>query len=224
MNDISNRTLVILAGIATFFSLFGTFAILSMLGIPSVPLITGFAVNQSAYVNVTVASTTSIVLIEGGNVSFGNGSAPAALSTASGTDNPNTFDDAAATADSNDFVIENDGNVDVNLTINGSRASLFITSGTGPAYNWSGANHSNTGDHGCYNITVGSLNGLTSPNTAQNAFGVGAINLSVCSNLSFVNTNDTVNVTIRVFIPGDTLPGTYTDSKIFFMACKTPCN
>lgn len=214
---------MILAGIATFFSLFGTFAILSMLGIPSVPLITGFAVNQSAYVNVTVASTTSIVLIEGGNVSFGNGSAPAALSTASSFDNPNTFDDPGpGKPDADDFVIENDGNVDVNLTINGSRASSFITSGTGPAYNWSGANHSNTGDHGCYNITVGTINGLTSPNTSQNPFGIGKYNYSVCENLSFVNSNDTVNVTIRVFIPGDTLPGTYTDSKIFFMAVKIP--
>ncbi len=222
MNDISNRTLVILAAIAIFFSLFGTITVLDRLGISTASLITGAAPFQNAYVNVTVASITSIVLNNGGNVSFGNGSAAGGvvLSTASGVTNPNTFLSPGSNADADDFVIENDGNVDVNVTINGSRASLFITTGTGPAYNWSAQNHSTTRDNGCYNTTTGvtaqSGYGL---NVSQNPFGVGP-NASVCQNLSYRNANDTVNVTIRLYIPADTEPNTYSDTRVFFMAVK----
>jgi len=215
MNEISNRTLVFLITIAIFFSLFGTVTVLNKLGVDAVPLITGAqTATQQAQVNVTVAASTSIVLRNGANVTFGNGSAAGgvALSTLGGTDNPNTFFDPGSNSDADDFVVENDGNVDVNLTINGSSAADFITSGTSPAYNWSGTNFSSveTTDNGCID---GNLT------TTQTPFGVEG-NDSICQNFTFRDADDRLNVTINLFLPGDTEPSTYTDSNIFFMASQ----
>jgi hypothetical protein len=222
MHEITNRTLVFLIAIAIFFMLFGTVTVLNKLGVDTFSPLTGAAPFQNAQVNVRVAATTSIVLNHAGNVSFGNGSAfgGVVLSTASGFDNPNTFSDPT-TAGASDFTIENDGNVDVNVTVNGSAAANFITTGTSPLYNFSGQNHSVAGDNGCFNVSAAAAtytNGKV--NSSQIRFGVGAANHSICSNLTFVDVNDTVNVTINLFLPTDTEPGNYTDTRIFFMAVK----
>ena len=226
VDDISNRTLVFLITIAIFFSVFGTVSILNSMGVDSMNMITGAqTANQEAQVTVTVGAAVSIVLIEGGNISFGTGTVPAVLSTASGTSNPGGFDSPGGTANSDDFVIENDGNVDVDVTINGSVAADFITTGSSPLYNWTGQSHSAAGDNGCFNTTDDLNHGQGSGlNASGTAFGipVGTANATVCINLSFVNVNDTLNVTIQLFIPVDTSPATYTDSGVFFIATQVP--
>ena len=218
MNDISNRTLVILSVIAIFFSFFGTITVLDRVGISPGNLITGAAPTQAAQVNVRIAASTSIILINGGNVSFGNGSAQGGvyLSTNASFANPNTFNDPGTSNEADDFQIENDGNVDVNLTINGSKATDFITTGTSPLYNWSAANITIQGasDDGC-------IHG--SRNLSQVAFGgfggAGGIP-SICQNFTFRDANDTVNVTIWLFVPADSEPRNYTDTGIVFSASQ----
>lgn len=201
MQDISNRTLVMLTALAIIFSLFGVTTILGRLGQPF-PLITGFSAVEQANVTVTVATVLSIDATS--NVTFGNGSNVNGViltTNESQQPNPSTF------AEPGDFRIENDGNVDVNVSINSSRASLFITSGTAPLYNWSGTNATN--DNGC--------TGVDNLTTANTAFGVGAQNVTVCDNLTYRNAADSVNVSVWVFVPQDTAPGTYS-ANVFFMA------
>ena len=200
MNDVSNRTLVLLTALAIAFSLFGVITILSRLGQP-IPLITGLGATEIGNVSVTVATVLSIDATN--NVSFGNGSnvGGVTLTTNGSVTNPSTFDEPGS------FRIENDGNVDVNVSINSTRATLFITTGTSPLYNWSGTNA--TGDNGCTGV-----NNLTTANTV---FGVGAQNTTVCDNLTYRDATDSVNVSIWVFIPEDTAPGQYA-ANVFFMA------
>ena len=201
MQDISNRTLVLLIALAIVFSMFGATTILSRLGQP-IPLITGFGLLEYGNVTVTIATVLSIDATN--NVTFGNGSNACGviLSTNdSQQPNPNTF------AEPGDFRIENDGNVDANVTINSSTAAAFITTGTSPLYNWSGTNA--TGDNGCTGI-----NNLTTVNTA---FGSGIANVTVCDNLTYRDAADSVNVSIWVFVPADTTPGTYS-ANVFFSA------
>ena len=218
MDNISNRTLVVLISIAIFFILFGTTTILGSLGQP-VPFITGLlSTTAEGQVSVVVAETTSIRII-GSNVSFGNGSAVdnVSLSTASGTDNPSTFNDPSNAA-ADDFLIENDGNVDVNLTLNGSSAADFITTGTAPLYNFSAKNSSNLLDNGCIVFENSSGQSGAALNSSQIPFGVGSVAPSICNNFTFRNLNDTINVTINLFLPGDTEPQNYTDVDVLFTA------
>ncbi len=201
MNDISNRTLVLLTTLAIVFSLFGATTILNKLGQP-IPLITGLGLVEIGNVSVTIATVLSIDATN--NVSFGNGSnAGGVILTTNDSQqpNPNTF------AEPGDFRIENDGNVDANVSLNSSKATDFITIGTSPLYNWSGRN--TTGDNGCTGV-----NNLTTVNTA---FGSGAQNVTLCDNLTYRDAADSVNVSIWVFVPADTTPGTYS-ANVFFMA------
>jgi len=205
VNDISNRTLVFLTIIAIFFTLFGTATILGSLG-QDIPLITGFGPTVQGNVSVTVAATTSIRL-NGQNVSFGNGSAFGGvnLNTSSGVDNPSTFSDNPG-----EFQVENDGNVDVSLTINGSTATQFITTGTSPKYEWVPINATQSGavEGGCdtaLNVTKSNFS-----NTIA----------EVCSNFTFRDANDTLNVSIFLFLPTDTEPQTYVDLDVEFQGVQ----
>lgn len=216
MNDISNRTLVMLSIIAIFFSFFGTITILNSIGISPGNFITGAAPTQAAQVNVRISALTSIVLVQGGNVSFGNGSAAGGvyLSTNGTFANPNTFNDPSTSNEADDFQIQNDGNVDVNLTVNGSKASNFITTGTTPLYNFSAINMTLQGlgpEDGCRG---------GSRNQSQIVFGVGSVAPSICQNFTFKDSNDTMNVSIWLFVPGDTEPSNYTDTGILFTATQ----
>jgi hypothetical protein len=217
MNNISNRTLVLLVVIAIFFSLFGTVSVLDRLGINAFNIITGAQTSsQRAEVNVTVAGGNSIILRNGGNVSFGNGSVfgtGAYLSTNTSFANPNTFLDPGSDADADDITIENDGNVDVNITINGSKATDFITTGTSPLYNFSAFNMSSVGagpEDGCRGGRR---------NTSQIAFGIGSAK-SICQNFTFADANDTINLTIWLFVPSDTEPNVYQDTNIVFTSSQ----
>jgi hypothetical protein len=216
-NDISNKTLVFLTVVAIFFSLFGTVTVLDKLGVNSFNLITGAqTASQQAEVNITIAGVASIILRNGGNVSFGSGSVSGGvyLSTNTSFANPSTFLDPGSDADADDITIENDGNVDVSLTINGSSAADFITTGTAPLYNFSLLNTSSQGagpEDGCRGGTK---------NTSQIVFGVGATAPTVCSNFTFRDANDTLNVTIWLFIPADTGAAVYQDQQVIFTATQ----
>ena len=207
MDNLSNKTLVVLLAASILLTAFGTTTILSKLGSNPFPAITGAASTVEGNVSVTVAAVTSIRIV-GSNVSFGNGSAfgGVVLSTAEGTDNPSTFNDPSG-GEADDFVIENDGNVDVNLTVNGSSATDFITTGTSPAYNFSSVNI--TPDDGC--------NGGTQ-NLSEIPFGVGSVTPSICENFTFRDFNDTMNITINLFLPADVEPSTYVDTNVLFSA------
>src|SRR3989344_3974311 len=91
--------------------------ILERLGAPG--FLSGLATFDTGVVNVTIAATTDINLIEPANVDFGSGTLLSGGTNTSTTDpawgggtNPTTFDEPGL------FTVRNDGNTAVNISVN----------------------------------------------------------------------------------------------------------
>src|SRR3989344_4407017 len=139
MNEVSNKTLIVLLVIAiiTVLGSFGT--IISKLGFGA-NLITGLATVQYGTVNVTIQATASINMVYA-NMSFGSGT----LNAQSGIDVVNTTINSTDINTHNGFLYNSfqanignlqyrvDGNTDVNVSYTGTTAGLFF-GGTGSAF------------------------------------------------------------------------------------------
>ncbi|MDO8556682.1 MAG: hypothetical protein Q7R96_05940 [Nanoarchaeota archaeon] len=202
--EISNRTLYYLSILAIFITLFGATVSLVKLGKIEVPFITGLAASSTVTgtVNVTIASTISISL----NTSFadfGNGSLTAApaytpINTTAAA-NPSTFNEPYG------IVVRNDGNVDVNVTLNGTAAATWL-GGTTPSYSFNTSNNETSscppGNASQYNIT-------------KNVTTITATHTLVCSNLTFPDASDEITIEIFLNLSPDMPAGrTYTDNGL----------
>lgn len=204
MLQISDRTLIVLTVIALLTTIGGTITLLQRLG-QNIPQLTGLASTDTATVNVTVSSTVSVKfnvdLIEFGSGTVLSGGSLTQVNTTAST-NPTTFNEPG------DFVIENDGNVEVNITINGTPAGTWI-GGTSPTYRVSSRLPGST-DNGC-------AKNITNNNTA---ITLNATLVPLCFNLTFVDINDTMNISIYVGIPSDAAAGVKTDSAVAVFATQ----
>lgn len=204
--EISNRMLLYLSVFAIFITLFGATISMVKMGKFELPFITGLAASstQTGTVNVTIANTISISL----NTSFadfGNGSLSAAPSyTAVNTTaaaNPSTFNEPYG------IVVRNDGNVDINITLNGSAASTFL-GGTTPSYMW------NTSDNESNSCGASGLN-YSTKNITGNITSVTTTHQRVCSNLTFPDATDEIIIEIYLNLSPDMPAGrTYTDNGL----------
>ncbi|HLD12891.1 MAG TPA: hypothetical protein VJB87_04845 [Candidatus Nanoarchaeia archaeon] len=204
--EITNRTLLYLSILAIFITLFGATVSFVKLGKVELPLITGLAASSTATgtVNVTISNTISISL-NTSFVDFGNGSLAAApsytpINTTAGT-NPSTFNEPYG------LVIRNDGNVDINLTINGSTAAQFL-GGTTPSYMW------NASDNESNSCGASGLN-YSTKNITGNITAMSNTHTRVCSNLTFADATDEIIIEIYLNLSADTPAGrTYTDTAV----------
>ena len=203
---INDNSLVVLTVIALLTTVGGTVLIIQQLG-PDLQMITGFASTVTGTVNVTIQSTVSIILrID--HVHFSGGSAISGIAITElnttgsdgGRQNPGTF------ANPGDFLIENNGNVDVNLTINGTPAANWI-GGTSPTYRFSSTNPGT--DDGC---SINRTN--TGPTTLD------ASKTDFCLNLTFSNAADTTNISIYLGIPSDSPLGSVSDPSVIITAAE----
>ena len=178
----------------------GIMLILEKLGPAS---LTGLATFDTGIVNVTIQATTDINFVND-NVDFGSGTIilgglNTSLNTSDtglgGNNNPNGF------ANPGPFQIRNDGNVDVNITINSSNTASSFIGGTNPGYYAIGTPVGT--DEGC-------LNNLTNNDTAF--YGVTGTALLICDNLTYADAADTLNISIFLDIPSDAATGLKTDS------------
>ncbi|MEK6903769.1 MAG: hypothetical protein AABW64_03935 [Nanoarchaeota archaeon] len=203
MIQISDRTLIALTVVALLTTIGGTITLLQQLG-PNIPQLTGLASTDTATVNVTVSSTVSVKfnvdLIEFGTSQVVSGLAVTQVNTTAGT-NPGTFNEPG------DFVIENDGNVELNITINGTPAGAWI-GGTNPTYRVS-ARSPGTSDDGCSKNRTNTV-----------PISLNATLLTLCYNFTFVDINDTMNISIYVGIPSDVGAGVKTDSAVTVFATQ----
>ena len=191
-------------------TLVGTTASMVKLGRFELPVITGFATRITGTVNVTIANTTAISFTTGRSyVDFGNGSITGTWTsintTTVGGANPNTF------ANPSGFRVQNDGNTNVNVTVNGSAPSTFL-GGTNPSYAWNATG----GEGGCtgnlsFNLTIAKANFSTTPAIA-------------CYNLTYPDAGDAFDVEIYLQVPSDAATGTHTDSLVGFQATNCMAN
>jgi len=201
--QISNKMITYLAVIAILLTLFGTTISLVKLGTFEVPFITGLATtsNVTGTVNITVAKFIAVSL-NTSLVDFGNGTIGpefifTAVNTTAGT-NPSTFLEPYG------IVIRNDGNVDINVTLNGSTAAEFFPGLTTPSYMWNASqNETNSCGSGNANNISGAILSVTNTHT------------NVCTNLTFPDSQDEVRIDIYLNVSWDALPGQeYSDAGL----------
>jgi hypothetical protein len=208
---VTDKTLVLVGLLAFFVSLGCVSFVLVELG--GVDGITGFATTNTTYgyVNVTVLGSVAVTLVQD-TVNFGSGTLSASKlyvnSSGLNTGNPNQFDTPGA------FHLRNDGNVYVNVTVNGSTAVQFFGV-SGQAYKYAiedgndGASYLTV----CHNVSGGT--GVNDETYA--AGGIAFINThtTVCPNMSYATGEDEFNVSIFLEITNDTVNGSYSDTLEF---------
>ncbi|HLC72417.1 MAG TPA: hypothetical protein VJH37_02430 [Candidatus Nanoarchaeia archaeon] len=206
---ISQKTVAFLLCL-TIVTVLGSFiTLLEKLGTNSA--LTGFATFDTGVVNVTIQSTVDINLAVD-NVDFGSGTINTiglntSLNTSDtawgGGNNPNGFSDPGP------FQVRNDGNVDVNISVNSSNTASSFIGGTNPGYYFV-ASPVGT-DDGC----VANMTNNATPR------GFSSSTLEICQNLTFGDAADTLNISIFVDIPSDAATGLKTDSGFQVHAERT---
>ena len=180
--------------------------ILERLGTPG--FLTGFATFDTGVVNVTISATTDINLIEPANVDFGTGTLTIGGNTSlntsdtawGGNGNPGTFNEPGP------FTVRNDGNTELNISVNSSNTAASFIGGSNPGYYFV-PSPIGSGRDGCGGDDG---NNITAWNSTLTAFSTTAV--QVCENLTFADTGDEMNISIFVDIPTDASTGLKTDS------------
>jgi len=163
--------------------------------------VTGF-VTDTATVNVTITSTANINFTTD-NINFGtgvvsSGGTQAVLDTSAGT----TAGGTGFTPNSAGLILQNIGNVNVSVTLEGSDVATFI-GGTSPAYKYNVSNGGGAEAGSCVaGIDQGAWQDVnsTSPGTL------------ICSPLQNLQASDTVRIDIQLTIPKDSKTGALSDT------------
>ncbi len=201
---VSNNMLVVLVILALLSVITSILIILDRIGAPS--MLSGFAAMDTGVVNVTITATTDINLIVD-NVDFGtstlvSGGQNTTVNTSDtvwgGNANPGTFSNPGP------FMVRNDGNAEVNLSVNSSSTAQTFIGGTNPGYYFVG---SYTGSRdGC----GGAIGDNITNNATINPFSTTPV--PICENLTFPDVADQMNISIFIDIPNDVSAGLKTDS------------
>tara|TARA_Y100000310_G_C20700537_1_gene829404 strand:+ start:4598 stop:5296 length:699 start_codon:yes stop_codon:yes gene_type:complete len=224
---ISDRTLMVV-GFITFLITLSSVSVI-MLKVGGVDGITGFAVTNktTATVNVTVVGAVSLTLVNS-TVIFDSGTLKLNGDTNGGTRINSSVgtNEGSGFSEPTPFHLRNDGNVFINVTINGSAPEdLFGVSSGGLNYSFAAESMSPSevlgGTCGNYSSGSGSDNQFSAIANATRPFGVtmpSDTNFTiVCPNMSYSAGSDEFNVTIYMNITENVGNGTYSDT-IEFMA------
>ena len=218
MDEISNKTLATLLVVAIVISLAGTF--FAMRGVSQVTNIITGAQAATGTAKVNISEQTSITLIKN-TVDFGTGRRQSTFAVdyecnlTSSAGIPSCWNDTAGNflANSGDFQVENDGNVPVNVTINGTVSADFFNScptatilGGDPQYMFKSQNP--TAGPGC-------KSGLQATLVDFN----GTVPQRICGNLTTDTGDDHVNVTIELRVPAGPA-GACEDDGVKFTALR----
>ena len=195
-----DRLLHVLFVLALFSVGGGILVILHTVG-GDLSIITGFATTTQGTVNVSVTKTAAITL-NNSLVNFGagqlaGGEAGTRVNSTIGNTNPSSF------LEPSPFSLRNDGNVNVNVTINGTPAATFLNSRS--TYEWAGL----AGEGGCKS------NNLTTARSTMSA-----THTIICANLTFIDTTDTFAINIFLNLSSDLPVGNYTDAAVEFIATE----
>ena len=213
MNKISNKTIVLLLALAIVISLGGTFISLNKLSKLGVPLITGMGSSGSGRVNLSIEQAISIKVL--GNVSFGSGYTNTSSTYAILESNDTKAQNGTWNWGHNvDFTVENDGTVAIELNLTPTKDANGLIGGTNPkyqyAYTW------NETPNTCYEK-------CPDGNKYKNFTDFTIVENCLCYNLSYVDSRDQLNVSIRLQIPVE--PGfgpVIRNDTITFSAAITP--
>ncbi|MCK5107311.1 MAG: hypothetical protein KAQ83_01155, partial [Nanoarchaeota archaeon] len=200
--DISNKTLAMFLVAAIVVSIAGTMISLNELA-KGPTQITGQAYSDAGTVSVNVGATVSINVATGGAASFtcSPSTTQDYIIDTEGTHNTGA---ACTVAPGAPMVVENDGNVDADVSVNISDLGEVTKQGgtflDGPLDDsWLAYKVTNvTGDEGCVgaaNTTYTNFTGLT-PDVDQ-----------ICTNLTAIDATDQLEVDFRMLLPQNAISG-----------------
>ncbi len=186
---IFNIVLVVFSFVLIYFSFTNFFNVLS-------GKVTGemnLTIESSAVINFTVDSLNW----RSGRVN--SGSTAAYLDTAAGTVKNGNW-----TLATSGLQIQNTGNVNVTLNLSVGKTAASFLGGTNPLYKWNITNHE-VGS--CLNASggtgsMGHLGNYYDPNTTTALW---------CPLLQFIDGSDTVNISINLTVPSDSITGSLND-------------
>lgn len=207
MKQVSDRIVSLFLILAIVSTLGGFLMILATIS-GDFARITGFATTQTATVNVTIQATASMAisptLIEFGSGTLSGGANGTAINTSGAGTNFGGFSKPSP------INVTNDGNVDLNITINGSLPSTWLSSGS--TYEWQGAAGVEAGSCPSTNLT-----------TTRTAFANALTR--VCANLTYSDAADTISIHIFLNLSSSLPAATYNDSYVLIRAdrCQTVC-
>lgn len=185
--DISNKTLATLVVAAIVVSIGGTLISLNQIGTTGPIGVTGAAtgsghVDLDIQIDTTINMTANTINFGAGAVSGGYPFATLDSATGSATHWNGTFAAQFLT-------IQNDGNVELNITFKSDEDAAAFIGGTNPVFNYTVINDE-TGS--CANLA-----------TAQSDVEIAPSDNFVCGNLNMSNTADAINLSIGLKIPND---------------------
>lgn len=191
MAEISNKTLAVLVVLAIIISLWG---VLLMGKGPAV----GRTTTAEGRANISVTNTTAISLVAN-NINFGTGRVNGSYDYCEINTSTDEIDSTACIgfqAPADGFVVRNDGNNNVNLTLASNKAASGFLGGTSPEFNYKTADY--TGESGsCVNG-----DGLVAAYTALDT-----TTQIACTNMTYDNSTDEVEVLLQLRVPSDVVPG-----------------
>ncbi len=227
MKQISSKALLTLLVASVVVSVVGTIINFNKLGqlVPQMSGsgITGFATTATGTVNVTIASVSSIIMADN-TINFGS-CAPNSSVGSNLSSNVSTLSwgapgvctlNGTAPATTDFFVVQNDGNKEVNVSIEINDTAANFVGGTSPQIYFMARNQ--TGRPGCTNRTgVGAswsynctftdvtscTNGIQWPFREITA---AATPFVVCSALNYTDTADSIGVALKLSLPTDATP------------------
>ena len=194
-------------------------------------IITGFASQTNATVNITVNTLLSVNFtnwtIQWGAGTFNVGSVRANLTTRQGgtiTSTGGTWSILDANG-SGGFTLENVGNVNATLVLMTSKTAATFLGGTSPAYMF---NVSELEANSCLNNTQGTGSGGTGGLVSLGVFqdvNTTSLGTAICGSLAFIDAADSIRIGVHLSIPYDSLTGTLTDTfSMSYCAAPGPCS
>jgi len=209
MKQLSDRTVSLFLALAIFSAVGGLVAILIETG-GDLELLTGLATTQTAIVNVTIQGLSAITISQS-NIDFGTGTLTAGAAatpvntTANAANaNPSTFSEPGP------LNVTNDGNTDLNITINGTLPAVWL--GAGSTYEWAG-------NAGVESTSCPATNLTTARTPFSNTL------TRVCANLTFSDGADQVSIHIFLNISNSATAVEHNDPAVLIRAdaCTGPC-
>lgn len=201
MEDISNKTLAFLVGIAIVISVVGILSV----GKPGIVYITGRASNGNGNVSVNLTSTLSILVT--GNINFGNGRVYANSTNA-------TLDSTTSTATGGTWswsnpmyiYVQNDGTVNESVNVSATANAQQLIGGSSQLFQIKGIATTS----GCVTSLQTSYTNV--PNSTDTP-------LQLCQRLIYTNGNNNVNVSALLVIPSDAAVGQRNTTLTFQAYC-----
>lgn len=204
--EISNKTLAVIVVAAIVITLGSTALIMRM----GAPMITGMAVQQAGTATFNITDTV-LIEINDNDIDFGHGSVTAGATNAViDSEGTNTSWDGTVTAD--EFELENQGNVAIDIHVNSTDTAAQFIGGSTPLYKWATDLTDVTGPGTCSTYLGGAEDTFVEVVTTDT-------NTLFCGSLPHTDGGDRVGMDLQLTIPSDATPGVRT-ATINFVASK----